>query len=102
LVLSAASGCGPMRLAAERFAPAGVTSLLLTKLDEAATLGPAFAWLQRSGHRLSYLTHGQNVPDDIAVADSRRFVQRLLAGNRDVVGDTASFTGTRAGEMSQP
>ncbi|MFM7073020.1 MAG: hypothetical protein ACKO38_14620, partial [Planctomycetota bacterium] len=102
LVLSAASGCGPMRLAAERFAPAGVTSLLLTKLDEAATLGPAFAWLQRSGHRLSYLTHGQNVPDDIAVADSRRFVRRLLAGNRDVAEDMASFTGTRAGEMSQP
>ncbi len=95
LVLSAASGGGPLRLAMERFAPAGFTSILLTKLDEAATLGPAFALLQRSGRRLSYLTHGQNVPDDIEVADAQRFARRLLAGN------TTSSTEPRAGEVSK-
>jgi flagellar biosynthesis protein FlhF len=95
LVLSAASGVGPLRLAVERFAAAGVTSVLLTKLDEAATLGPAFALLQRSGRRLSYLTHGQNVPDDIEVADARRFARRLLSKNMAVAA------ATRAGEVSQ-
>lgn len=95
LVLSAASGSGPLRMAAERFAPAGVTSVLLTKLDEAATLGPAFALLQRTGRRLSYLTHGQNVPDDIEVADARQFARRLLSGNIE------SSAATLAGEVSK-
>ncbi len=95
LVLSAASGSGPLQLAAERFAPAGVTSVLLTKLDEAATLGPAFALLQRTGRRLSYLTHGQNVPDDIEVADARLFARRLLSGNIE------SSAATLAGEVSK-
>ena len=96
LVLSAASGSGPLRQASERFAPAGVTALLLTKLDEAATLGPAYSWLQRSGQRLSYVTHGQNVPDDIEVADAQRFARQVLMGNR------ASSTPPWAGGVSTP
>ena len=39
LVLSAASSARSLAAAAEKFAPVGVTSLLITKLDEATGLG---------------------------------------------------------------
>lgn len=62
----------------DRFAPAGVTALLLTKLDETPALGGLLPWLRSAGLPLSYLTHGQNVPQDIEPADRKKFARRLL------------------------
>ena len=66
LVLSAASGARSLAAAAEKFAPVGVTSLLVTKLDEATGLGNLLSLARTCGLPFSYLTDGQNVPDDIA------------------------------------
>ena len=52
--------------------------LLLTKLDEANGLGNLLPLLRGSQLPLSYLTNGQNVPDDIEVAVSRRLAQAVL------------------------
>jgi flagellar biosynthesis protein FlhF len=78
LVLSAAASGRSLVAAAERFAPAGVTSLLVTKLDEATGLGHLLSLTRTCGLPVSYLTDGQNVPDDIAVADPRRLAQLIL------------------------
>ena len=78
LVLSAASGARSLAAAAEKFAPVGVTSLLVTKLDEATGLGNLLSLARTSRLPFSYLTDGQNVPDDIAVADARRLAQLIL------------------------
>jgi len=78
LVLSAAASGRSLAAAAEKFAPAGVTSLLVTKLDEATGLGHLLSLTRTSGLPVSYLTDGQNVPDDIAVAESKRLAQLIL------------------------
>lgn len=78
LVLSSVSGAAGLCKTAQQFAPVGTTALLLTKLDEANGLGNLLPLLRGSQLPLSYLTNGQNVPDDIEVADSRRLARAVL------------------------
>lgn len=49
---------------------------ILTKLDEAPSLGGALSVLIRHRLLLDYTTDGQRVPEDIAVADARTLVCR--------------------------
>jgi len=51
-------------------------SCILTKLDEAPSLGGALSMLIRHGLPLDYVTDGQRVPEDIAAADTRALVCR--------------------------
>lgn len=78
LVLSSVANTSVLVRTAERFAAVGTTALVLTKLDEAAGLGNLLPLLRDGGLPLSYLTHGQNVPDDITPADARRLVTTML------------------------
>jgi flagellar biosynthesis protein FlhF len=78
LVLSSISGARILQQTAERFAAVGTTALMLTKLDEASGLGNVLPVLRSSRLPLSYLTNGQNVPDDIEVADARRLAKLIL------------------------
>jgi flagellar biosynthesis protein FlhF len=78
LVLSAAASARSLTAAAEKFAPVGVTSLVITKLDEATGLGSLLTLARRSQLPFSYLTDGQTVPDDIAVAEPRALSNLIL------------------------
>ena len=78
LVLSSVAGASSLAKTAERFAEVGTTSLLLTKLDEASSLGNLLPLLRSSKLPLSYVTDGQNVPEDIAPAESRRLARTIL------------------------
>jgi flagellar biosynthesis protein FlhF len=78
LVLSSTAGTKSLAATAERFADVGTTALLLTKLDEANSLGHLITLLRACRLPVSYLTDGQNVPDDIQVADRRRMASALL------------------------
>jgi flagellar biosynthesis protein FlhF len=78
LVLSAAASATTLQRTAERFAVVGTTSLILTKLDEATGLGNLLPLMRSSKLPLSYVTNGQNVPDDIAAADPRRLARIVL------------------------
>jgi flagellar biosynthesis protein FlhF len=82
LVLSSVTGASTLARTAERFAAAGTTHLLLTKLDEATGLGNILPLLRASGLPLSYLTDGQNVPDDIEAADVRRLAAMILGKHK--------------------
>jgi len=79
LVLSSVASARTLEQTAERFAAVGTTALLFTKLDEATTLGNLLPVLRASRLPLSYMTNGQNVPDDIEVAKVDR-VARLVLG----------------------
>jgi flagellar biosynthesis protein FlhF len=84
LVLSSAAGSQGMIKTAASFAEVGATSLLLTKLDEATGLGNLLPLLRSCRLPLSYITNGQNVPDDIQPADARRLARMVLGlGTRD-------------------
>lgn len=78
LVLSSVAGGPSLQRTAERFSEVGATSLVLTKLDEASGLGNLLPLLKNCPLPLSYLTNGQNVPDDIAAADAKRLARLML------------------------
>jgi flagellar biosynthesis protein FlhF len=78
LVLSGVSSAASLRRTAEMFAPVGTTALVLTKLDEATGLGGLLPLLRGCSLPLSYMTNGQNVPDDIEQAESRRLARVVL------------------------
>jgi flagellar biosynthesis protein FlhF len=78
LVLSSTAASKSLVKTAEQFAQVGATSLLLTKLDEAMSLGHLLTLFRNCPLPLSYLTTGQNVPDDIAVAASASLADQLL------------------------
>ncbi len=78
LVLSAVADERSLRAAIERFAPVQIDRLILTKLDEADSLGGCLAVLASSSRPLSYVTTGQAVPDDIEAADRKRLARLIL------------------------
>lgn len=78
LVLSAVGGARSLASTAERFATVGTTALLVTKLDEATVLGNLLSVTRNCGLPVSYLTDGQNVPDDIQVAQPRKLAEMIL------------------------
>ena len=54
--------------------------LIFTKLDETSTYGNILNIKLHTGAQLSYVTTGQNVPDDIEVVDTQKLVKQLLGG----------------------
>lgn len=54
--------------------------LIFTKLDETSTYGNILNVKLYSGADLSYVTNGQNVPDDIEIFDTQKIVKQLLGG----------------------
>ena len=55
--------------------------LIFTKLDETTTYGNILNIKLYSGADLSYMTAGQNVPDDIEQFDTQKIVKQLLGGS---------------------
>jgi flagellar biosynthesis protein FlhF len=78
LVLSATTGPRTLRNAAERFGALGFHRVILTKLDEASSLGNILEVLVEIGKPVSFLTDGQNVPDDIMISDPERLADLVL------------------------
>lgn len=56
--------------------------LIFTKLDETTTLGNLLNLKLYTGASMSYVTCGQNVPDDIAEFNAQETVKLLLGGGR--------------------
>lgn len=78
LVLSLVASAASLEQAAVKFRSVGVTSLLLTKLDEAAGAGAILSAAKRIQLPISYLTTGQDVPDDIEAASTSRLARLVL------------------------
>ena len=78
LVLSGTSNQSSIDNAAKEFGKLGVDRVILTKLDEAISFGVIFSVLRKLDASLSYITTGQDVPDDIEVAAGSRLAKMLL------------------------
>lgn len=78
LVLSSVASASTLARTTERFASVGTTALLLTKLDEVTALGHLLPVVRGCGLPLSYVTSGQNVPDDIAPADAPQLATMMV------------------------
>jgi flagellar biosynthesis protein FlhF len=78
LVLAASTQAGALEEAVQRFRPANPASCLLTKLDEATSLGGALSVLIRARLPLSYTSDGQRVPEDLRPARSLELVSHAV------------------------
>lgn len=78
LVLSAAAQAGAIEEAVQRFAAAQPTTCMLTKLDEATSLGGAISTLIRSRLPVTYVSEGQRVPEDLAPARAHQLIARAV------------------------
>jgi len=78
LVLSATTKPRDLADIAQRFESLKPTRLVFTKLDETSTLGPLLSTLVRVKRPLSYLGTGQEVPQDLEMATSRRLADLIL------------------------
>ncbi|MHC5109879.1 MAG: flagellar biosynthesis protein FlhF [Planctomycetota bacterium] len=81
LVLSSAGGKAVLQEAIRKFSVLGIDRVIFTKLDEAVGFGVLLDCLEMADARLSYLTTGQDVPNDIEVARTDRLARLLLTGN---------------------
>ncbi len=78
LVLSATTGYRNLKKTVEKFSAVQPTSIIFTKLDEAPGLGSMVNVCGKLGQSLSYLTTGQNVPNDIEPAERTRSAKLVL------------------------
>ncbi len=76
LVLAANAQAQSLEEAVQAYLPLKPKACILTKLDEAPSLGGALSVLIRHRLSLDYTTDGQRVPEDIASADARVLVCR--------------------------
>ena len=80
LVLSSTASQECIESAIERFSHVRVDKILFTKLDEAVHVGVVLNVARKVNKALSYVTTGQDVPDDIEVSKGRRLAQLILTG----------------------
>ena len=81
LVLSATTKYRDLISIADSYKEMADYKLIFTKLDETTTYGNILNVKLYSKADLSYVTNGQNVPDDIEVFDTQKIVKQLLGGN---------------------
>jgi flagellar biosynthesis protein FlhF len=58
----------------------GLAGAIITKLDEAASIGSALDVVIRHKLRLFYMSNGQRVPEDLHLADPLALVERAFGG----------------------
>ena len=79
LVLSATTGHASCMGILESYRFLDRYKLIFTKIDEATACGLIFSVRMMTDKPLAYLTNGQNVPDDIRVANPRSLAELLLS-----------------------
>jgi flagellar biosynthesis protein FlhF len=62
----------------EKFGEFKVDRVILTKLDEAVGFGTILSVLQKTKQKLSYVTMGQAVPDDIEPGEPRKLAELIV------------------------
>ena len=82
LVVSATTKYKDLLNIADSYATMVQFKLIFTKLDETTCLGNLLNLRLHTGAKLSYVTCGQNVPDDMEDFNPQKTVKLLLGGNR--------------------
>jgi flagellar biosynthesis protein FlhF len=79
LVLSSTASQKCVELAVAKFSEVRVDKIIFTKIDEAAHVGVVLNVINKVNKSLSYVTTGQNVPDDIEVGEPKRLAELILS-----------------------
>jgi len=90
LVLACNTSQSVLLSAVRQFEPLGIDRLVFTKMDEAVGFGVVLNVIRQVDKKLSYITTGQDVPDDIEVGHGRRIAELILGtaslASRNMVG----------------
>jgi len=78
LVLAASTQAGAVEETVKRYAPANPACCVLTKVDEAASLGGALSVLIKARLPVSYMSEGQRVPEDLRPARALELVSTAV------------------------
>jgi len=78
LVLSASSQAGAAEEVLARFAAAPLAACIVTKLDEATSLGGALSALIRARLPIAYVSDGQRIPEDLSPARAHQLIVRAV------------------------
>jgi flagellar biosynthesis protein FlhF len=97
LVLSSTVSQPCVDLAIARFSEVRCDKIIFTKLDEAAHVGVILNVVRKVNKSLSYVTTGQEVPNDIEVGKGRELARRILG--TDAFGQIALGQGSMGKEM---
>ena len=81
LVLSATVSMSNCREIIKNYSFLKDYKLLFTKLDETKVNGIILNSCVHTGKKLSYITNGQNVPDDIETADVERIIKSIMGSS---------------------
>lgn len=78
MVISATTKSQDLKLISENFRNMNYNRLIFTKLDETNTYGVLLNGIYLTGLPAIYITTGQNVPDDICLADLDKMSSLIL------------------------
>ncbi len=80
LVLSATAKPQDIMSTIKRYESLGGDKVIFTKLDETDSCGVMVDVVDKLNRQLTYITTGQNVPDDFEVADAQRIADLMFEG----------------------
>ncbi|MBX7256129.1 MAG: flagellar biosynthesis protein FlhF [Candidatus Hydrogenedentes bacterium] len=86
LMLAANTQLDDQQQIVSNFAPLSPSSVFYSKLDETRRYGTLFSMSAECGLPISYLSVGQNVPDDLVLAQSDIVTELVLKGRSTRVG----------------
>ena len=78
LTMPATNNSRVLRKMFHNYKAAGLTGCVVTKVDEASSLGDVISVLLETGLDLSYSTDGQRIPDDIQIANAKGLVKQAV------------------------
>jgi flagellar biosynthesis protein FlhF len=78
LTLPATSNSRVLRKVYHNYKAAHLTGCILSKVDEASSLGEAISVLLESALPLNYITDGQRIPDDFQRVNAKGLVKRVV------------------------
>lgn len=78
LVLSAIAQQQVLNEAVQAFSRMGLAGAIITKIDEAASLGPVMTTLAKSGLPMAFIGNGQRVPEDMLPARGVTLVEEAI------------------------
>ena len=92
LVQSSSTNEKTIRDNIDRFIPIGITDVILSKVDETETLGEILSIIKEYNLPLSFVTYGQNIPDDIAPVTSKMIGQMAIIDPKNRVAFSTLFS----------
>jgi flagellar biosynthesis protein FlhF len=75
LVLSATAQTSVLKQAVKTFGVIPISAVILTKLDETMSLGESLSTVIANQLKVAYITNGQRVPEDIAMAEPNELLR---------------------------